>query len=237
MIKTLKNYPGNKSIEGLYQWIINRIPPHKKYYELFAGSAQIARRLPDTAAKVLVDCDPHIAKLLEKELGNEMTVINSYAENWLTMLPLRACKDTFVYMDPPYMIDCIPSGKKLYRHSMSDIDHEQILAVASKVKYNCMISHPSCEIYNDMLKGWTKEHKIVRYHTRTAKEWIYYNYPKPQVLHTYKYVGNDCWDRQRIKRKIERLTNKLIELPALERNAVISRVTKELSTFQAVSLK
>jgi DNA adenine methylase len=62
-------------------------------------------------------------------------------------------------------------------------------------------------------------------------QWIYYNYPKPQVLHTYKYVGNDCWDRQRIKRKIERLTNKLIELPELERNAVISRITKELSTF------
>jgi hypothetical protein len=71
------------------------------------------------------------------------------------------------------------------------------------------------------LPGWNKEKKKVRYHNNTVNECIYYNYTKPSVLQTYEYLGNDCWDRQRIKRKIKRLFNKLMDLPEIERNAIL----------------
>jgi hypothetical protein len=97
-----------------------------------------------------------------------------------------------------------------------------------------MISHYEHPLYDKMLKGWNKEKKTVRYHRRTTEECIYYNYPKPSVLQTYEYIGNDCWDRQRITRKINRLSEKLLSLPELECNAVIQRVSDIIHTKSSV---
>jgi len=58
-----------------------------------------------------------------------------------------------------------------------------------------------------------------------ATEYIWYNYPTPEKLHDYSFLGNDFTDRQRIKRKIARWSNKLKNLPALERNAIIDSIT------------
>lgn len=55
-------------------------------------------------------------------------------------------------------------------------------------------------------------------------ECIYMNYDKPARLHEYTYLGLDCWDRQRIKRKIERFVNKLRGLPDHEREAILEAV-------------
>lgn len=48
------------------------------------------------------------------------------------------------------------------------------------------------------------------------------NYPMPDVLHDWRYLGEDCTDRQRIKRKSERLIEKLKELPVPERNKLLN---------------
>lgn len=42
-------------------------------------------------------------------------------------------------------------------------------------------------------------------------------------------LGKDAWDRQGIKRKVERLANKLIELQPLERKAILLRVNEHFS--------
>lgn len=231
-LTTLNNYPGHKGIEGLYQWIINRIPAHKFYYEPFAGSAQIARRLPARSIKVVMDCNPGVTAMLEKEIGRSVTVRTENALKWIPSVP--ADTDIMVYMDPPYIISCRHSGKKLYQSEMTLDDHRQFLSMVRNVGFNCMISHYRHPLYDKMLKDWNREEKTVRYHTRTTKECIYYNYPPPTVLQTYAHIGNDCWDRQRITRKIKRLSTKLLALPAVERNAVIQRVTDIINTETAV---
>jgi hypothetical protein len=58
-------------------------------------------------------------------------------------------------------------------------------------------------------------------------EAIYMNYPEPVKLHDYKLLGTDCWDRQRIKRKIERFIKKLKALPVQERNAIVHKIKTE----------
>jgi len=112
---------------------------------------------------------------------------------------------------------------------MSDDDHKNFLQLARTGKFNCMISHYECDLYDEMLKNWNKEKFKVCYHGKIVDECIYYNYDKPETLLSYRYVGTDCWDRQRVTRKINRLVKKLNELPALERNAVMSRVNKRLT--------
>lgn len=219
----LENYRGNKNIPGIYQWIINRIPPHKHFYEVFAGSAAIANRIESAAATYLNDCNAGVTDALNCSFQKMATITNMPAVQLLTTL-LPGSKDIFVYCDPPYMLSTRGSQRRIYEYEMSDNDHKEFLSVVRTAKFNCMISHYECNLYNEMLQGWSKEYKAVSYHGKSVNECIYYNYYKPNALQSYQYVGSDCWDRQRVTRKIERLIKKLKGLPELERNAVINRV-------------
>ena len=40
----LAGYPGCKTTQGIPQWIINRIPPHRVYVEPYLGSGAIWQR-------------------------------------------------------------------------------------------------------------------------------------------------------------------------------------------------
>lgn len=226
----LDNYTGNKQVHGLWQWIINRIPPYKIYYELFAGSAAIARNLPPMDPKVIVDYNAGIIDALMNcitRLSNAKIICADALQILSTVRAgTKSPTDAFVYMDPPYMFSCRLQNRRYYKNEMTDSQHRQLLSRVRTVKFNCMISHPENKMYDKALKGWTKEKYKVSYHGTPVWECIYYNYPRPEVLHTYDFVGSDCWDRQRVKRKIERLARKLAELPALERNAVIARAIK-----------
>lgn len=219
----LQNYRGNKNIPGVYQWIINRIPVHKKYYEVFAGSAAIRERLHSAAATVINDIDPLVVDALRKKLPGTFSITNENALQLLaSVLPGDA--DTFIYCDPPYILSTRGSQRKIYDYEMSDRDHEMFLLLVRTANSNCMISHYECKLYDDLLHWWSKEKFKVSYRGKVVEECIYYNYEKPQALQDYSYVGSDSWDRQRVTRKVNRLISKLEKLPALERNTILARV-------------
>lgn len=223
----LESYRGNKAIPGLSHWIINHIPAHTVYYEPFCGSAAIASMLPARVHKVLNDCDAGVIdKINCGFLNGSFTAICGTAVQLIESILPTADTDTFVYMDPPYIIESRKWKKRIYKFEMTVSAHEHLLALAVKAKFNCMISHYEHPVYDDLLKGWIKAKKKVRYHNSTVQECIYMNYPIPSVLQSYDKVGINCWDRQRIKRKIERLAKKLSALPDIERNAVITRVSQ-----------
>ncbi|MBA7701401.1 hypothetical protein ES703_110137 [subsurface metagenome] len=90
-----------------------------------------------------------------------------------------------------------------------------------------MIIHPSCKLYDQALHSFRTVEAAVRYHNKTSIEKLYMNYPGPEQLLTYVYAGKDCWDRQRIKRKGDRTIQKLLSLPAIERNYILDRIRKQ----------
>lgn len=106
---------------------------------------------------------------------------------------------------------------------MSDDDHVRLLLAVLQMNCNIMIIHPKCELYDTYLKDWYKVEVKIRYNRKTSIECLYMNY-KPDELQDYSYLGTDCWDRQRIKRKGERWVNKLMNLPDLERNYIIEKI-------------
>jgi len=236
---SLEKYPGNKSVLGLYQFIINRIPQCTTMIEAFAGSSQITKKILSAAAPVegdrwrlssgqlarilLNDCNPKVCDQLKKLFPAPTIITNCTAGEILKSL-YAGSTDVFIYCDPPYKLDTRSSTRRLYECEMSDYDHFQFLIAAITVKANCMISHYECPMYDEGLHGWQKEKFTVSYHGQVKQECIYYNYPTPSKLLTYQYVGSDCWDRQRVTRKIERLVRKLNALPELEKNAILSRV-------------
>lgn len=221
----MKNYPGQKKILGLYHKIINQIPKHQNYYEVFAGSAAIATLLMEknsSAKFYLNDLDGSITD----KLSCIFRQAKIYTMNAIKLLKklVAADTDTFVFMDPPYLHSTRPNSKNIYTHEMTNADHKQFLSSVLQLKCNVMIVHPVCELYDTKLKGWRKVLIKVRYHNKTSLECLYMNYDLPEQLQVDAYLGTDCWDRQRIKRKAVSLVNKLIALPELERNYIIKRV-------------
>jgi DNA adenine methylase len=60
------NYPGGKNKPGVFHQIINLIPPHEVYIELFAGSAAVLRMKRLASVSYAIDIDPDaIAQLGE----------------------------------------------------------------------------------------------------------------------------------------------------------------------------
>ena len=56
------------------------------------------------------------------------------------------------------------------------------------------------------------------------EEIIYFNYPNPEILHDFQYLGHNYRERERIKRKVLRFEQKMNRLPDVERAAILSNI-------------
>lgn len=89
--------------------------------------------------------------------------------------------ETLHYVDPPYVHDTRYSGAKtgrVYRHEMSDQDHEKLLKVLLDLEGKVIVSGYPSEIYNDYLAKWKRVDTSARISsgrgtdTRTECLWI-----------------------------------------------------------------
>ncbi len=220
------NYPGNKNIPGLIQKIVNQIPECDFFYELFAGSAAVSKFLSVRSRGVIFfinDLDPAVTYNFVCSAGS--TVSHVPADAIIQQLISGAAgKETFVFLDPPYLHSVRPRSLNLYKFDMDVPDHLQLLLLVRDLQCNCMIIHPQCNLYDQELKSFRKVHVTVWYHKKTSHEILYMNYPEPVKLLTYDVFGSDCWDRQRIKRKGDRFIKKINGLPIHEKNYLLSRL-------------
>lgn len=230
----MKNYPGNKNILGLKHKIINLIPDHIHYYELFFGSGAIFHELKDNHWDHLLFY--HLNDL-NKECFNKIdhasvtSITTVPAVDIINNLKWREANHShFVFLDPPYLHSTRPNSMNLYgEFEMSDEDHIQLLTSVGDLNCNVMIIHPKCELYDSMLSDWFQVEVKVRYNSKTSVETIYMNYDISQFdLQTTHLLGKDCWDRQRIKNKGKRLIKKLSELGRHERQYLKEQINKKL---------
>lgn len=215
-----KHYPGGKNVNGTYHKIINLIPPHNTYIEPFLGGGAILRNKRSAAHTVGNDIDPDVFRQWQSFQMDGFTLHNEDALQLLLAFMVDD-RNTFVYLDPPYPFDARKTQTDIYDHESTDDLHERLLAMAVKATFNCMISTYPNKLYAEKLKDWEcYEYKSI---TRggNATELLYMNYPQPTELHDYQHLGKDCWDRQRIKRKIKRRIDTLAKLPILEQQAIM----------------
>jgi site-specific DNA-adenine methylase len=219
----MKGYPGQKKVDGVFHKIINEIPTHKVYYELYAGTAAIAKLIKGSGAKIVLnDINRSVVAKLKCISELEATITTKPATNVLEkLIHTSASTDNFVFLDPPYLHSTRPNSTTVYNNEMTDRDHIQLLLAVLQLKCNCMIIHPKCELYDKMLSSWRKVYIKIRYNRKTSIECLYMNYDSPNELQSDQYLGKDCWDRQRIKRKAERMVQKFDLLPILERNYIM----------------
>lgn len=225
----MKNYPGNKAIYGTYHKIINEIPRHKIYIELFAGSGSICKLLHDdiipgdTVEIYLNDIDSAVTAEYNFKVPVKVYNLNCFDIFKFNIFPM-ANTDTFIFMDPPYEHETRKNNTKIYTHEFTRDDHIKLLNTVRDLKCNWMLIHPDCKLYNEALEGFRKVQLKIRYNRKTSIENLYMNYDTPDFLQTTKYIGVDCWDRQRIKRKSDRTIQKISSLPPGEKQFILSAI-------------
>ena len=132
-----------------------------------------------------------------------------------------------MYVDPPYL----PETRKdldLYTYEMSEEDHVELLACLISLPCMVMISGYDSALYNDTLTGWSTHTFSAQTRRGPATEKIWFNYPVPDQLHDYSYVGDTFRDRYRFKRKRDGWVNRLMALPDLERNAMFEALANAM---------
>lgn len=230
MEPTVKKYPGQKNIPGVIHKIVNNIPAHLHYYELFAGSGAIGNFLASMAPTVnynFNDIDPGVTDIYNYTAGSSVT--NYDALDLLQLLKaIPAGKEYFLFIDPPYLHSTRPGNTAIYNYEVPEPDIIKLLLAVQDLHCNVMIIHPECELFNTYLKHFRKVQLKIRYNRKTSHEALYMNYNSDIKLQNSSLVGIDCWDRQRIKRKAKRTVQKLLSLPAMEQQYIFEEIKKNL---------
>ena len=221
----MEKYTGQKKINGVYQAIINEIPICSDFYEVFCGSAQLSKILLSICPAVnfhVNDIDPAV---IDKLNFTSAVCTNQHFLDFISSIDHNAYDRSVLFLDPPYQHCSRVGNEKLYKFEMSDQDHMILFDYVASSRLKIILIHPKDCIYDKLLSlGWRYKEIKIRYHRKTSIERIYCNYEVPTRLLTYRFLGENFTQRQRILRKCNRFAQKLLLLPELERNAIISHI-------------
>jgi len=221
----LTRYPGGKNGMGIWQRIINQMPPHLIYIEAFLGSGALLRRKrPAPAGNIGIDVDAGIIARHSAGLRRDCTFVSADSLGWLRAY--RGDARTLIYCDPPYLGEarCRP-GRAIYRSEMQGRqEHAELLRILTSSPAMVMISGYSNPLYDTALYDWRR----VEYQAMTRggpkTEVLWMNFAEPRELHDYRFLGDDFHERCRISRKIARWQRRLAAMPDLERSAVLAGI-------------
>ncbi|MFI0608659.1 MAG: DNA adenine methylase [Anaerolineae bacterium] len=217
---------------GVAQTIINQIPPHAIYLEPFLGSGAVFRAKRPAQVDFGLDVDPLTVEAFVRETGvpqverpsRGRAVACGCALEFLERYEAQGGE--FAYVDPPYLLETRRSSRPIYRCEFAGLDqHERLLELVARLPFPVALSGYPSELYGERLPGW----RCLTFETMTrggamATEALWMNYPEPQELHDYRFLGRDRIERQRIKRKRERWRARLTTMPTLERWAILAAI-------------
>ncbi len=218
-----KDYPGAKGGAGVWQTIINQIPPHDVWIEVFAGSGQVTRhKRPAPAANIVVDVDAKVIAAWRNVPG--VTAICADARCWLPAYPWTGRE--VLYCDPPYLRSVRSCPRDYYRHEFaSEREHTELLSVLRALPCRVILSGYASPLYTRTLADWrVVTFQAVNRRGRKVTECLWMNFPETLALHDYRFLGRDFRERERIKRKKARWLAKLSRMPLMERAAILDAV-------------
>lgn len=212
----MSSFPGGKSGAGVYQSIINQMPPHDVYIEPFLGSGGIMRHKLPAKTNIGIDIDP-------ERVDGVSFCETRYTDgiDWLSDRARWTGRE-LVYCDPPYLAETRRYQKPIYKFELDEDGHRRLLRVIKRLPCMVLISGYASALYKKELAGWRLVTFTGQTRGRPAIEHLWCNFPPPAALHDYRYLGSDFRERERIGRKARRWRSKLDGLAPLERQAVLS---------------
>jgi site-specific DNA-adenine methylase len=210
------SYFGAKSGSGVYQAIINLIPPHDTFIEAFLGSGVITQKKAPAQHTIGIDRDAEV--LRQFSCAYPVETIHADFLEWIQ--DKNFDERTVIYCDPPY-VHSTRSSQRRYRHELGDNGHHQLLDILQGLNCHVLLSGYKNPMYESKLADWWSFdfQAMTRGGVRTETVWCNF---EPGEIHYHTYAGRDFTDRQRIKRKAERWANRYQTLPATERQAVLA---------------
>src|SRR5258706_12409623 len=154
-MRPFETYPGGKGADGVYQTIINHLPPHEVFISGCLGNCAVMRFKRPAALNIGIDADREVIDAWENQnnrrLAQKDSVLNKshqldlfhasffdYAEKFFKP---HDHPDTLVYLDPPYLKETRRDSKSdLYLHEFSQRDHERLLGLALSMRTRVVIS-------------------------------------------------------------------------------------------------
>lgn len=243
-------YPGGKAAAGVYQTIINQLPPHRVRIVPFAGEGGVSRKMRPAEQIIALDLNrqalakwsgrrsPTAIRSDASRLHSGLNLIHGCGVEFLESYPWRG--NELVYADPPYMLEARSTPQRYYRHELWDMTcstatpddrarrqadrkaHARLLKALCRLPCPVALSGYMTDFYTCRLADW----RLITFRGQTragcSTECLWMNYPTPTALHDYSHLGEDFRERERIKRKARRWATKYSDLPTLERQAILS---------------
>jgi len=226
-------YKGGKAGAGVYQQIINQIPPHEVYIEPFLGGGAVLLHKRAAAASIAIDCDSDVVARFEGIASSNGDTMHGgvtfICGDAISYLQNERCwpQQTFVYCDPPYLFDVRSSKRRIYTHEFGDAgQHEKLLTVLKSLSCMVSISGYWSSLYESSLQGWRSISFNAKTRAGVAREWLWMNYPEPVELHDYSYLGSNFREREKIARQKRRWCARLLRMDKLQRYALLSSISE-----------
>lgn len=229
-------YPGGKEGAGVWQRIVNHMPPHVVYVEMFAGGGAVLRLKEPAEDTLAFDVDEKALAELEAtyraqrpDAGERVRFLGADSLDWLRKSGGVIGPGVLIYADPPYPLSARRTDRTRYARDLTDEEHVEMLERLTATAARVMVSGYRCPIYDAWLSDWTRiDYEAMTRGGVMVPESLWLNFRPPQRLHGYARVGTCYRERERIKRKRKRWLANFAELDDLEREAIFS----DLLNFQ-----
>lgn len=225
------HYPGGKSGAGVWQTLINEIPPHDVYISATVGNDPVLRFKRPAVRNIAVDLDAAALDLwrdrddVERVHADGLAFVERFvADNG------DAAGETVVLFDPPYPAEVRKSRRPIYLAEQLEFAwHRRLLDAVVRLPCRVLICCYPDPRYLRALAGW----RIVEYFSTDRSgerraENLFCNFPRPDRLHDSRFIGRDRRDRERIRKNWRTLTNRFARMPAVERAAAVERIVERL---------
>ena len=170
-------------------------------------------KLP-AAEQIGIERDPSVVDMWKKGFAAiDCQVLQGDAVQYLNQFKLDM--DTVVYVDPPYHPDTRRQAR-VYRYDYSVSDHEALLDCLTALPCKVLISGYSSPLYETRLAGWNKHTFQMRTRVGMREECVWFNYPVPSILHDDRYLGKGFRQREVIRRRQDRLRQRIQKLSVAE---------------------
>ena len=191
-----------------------------------SATAKSGDSLEDTTINGVTEATPQTAILANTATnrGARYQFLHMDALAWLDTAVLAPID--FVNADPPYLMHTRSYRRPLYNHEFSTIaEHTSLINRLRALNCMVMLHGYDSQLYRDMLSDW----RILEIPTRNragaaVTEIVWMNYPEPNRLHDYAWLGDDYREREKLNKRKKRLIRKLRKMPRLERLSLMAAV-------------
>lgn len=229
-------YRGGKGGSGVYQQIINQIPPHRVYIEPFLGGGSVMLHKKPAIVNIGIDSDGDVVQAWQRDPtagnGDDGSLLPGAIVKHGDAISFLKSYDwqggEFVYADPPYLMSVRRSKQSIYRHEFSsEEEHRALLDVLKSLPCMVALSGYWSSLYSESLQGWRSiSFNSVTRSGKVAREWLWMNYQEPTALHDYRYLGGNFRERERIARIKRRWHARLLRMDQLQRFAILSTISE-----------